>query len=527
MQLSIGNLYGGLVAAIIALPLAIAFGMASGMGAAAGLYGAIFLGFFAAAFGGTKTQISGPTGPMTVVVASMVPVFEGNLALIAATFMLAGLLQILFGLLKIGSAVRYIPYPVISGFMNGIGVIIILLQINTALGAAATSSVLDTLLHLGRSLASVDPASLMLTLAALAIVVLTPRRITTVIPSPLIALVGLSLLCYLFGISVVTVSDIPMGLPVFVVPEFNMTQFSFMMTSALTLAVLGSIDSLLTSLVADSITRQKHDSNRELIGQGIGNGAAALFGGLPGAGATMRTVINIKSGATGPASGMIHAVVLLLILLVLAPLAEHIPMPVLAGILIKVGLDILDMRMLKQIDKAPRPDLAVMLAVFSLTVFVDLIVAVGVGVVLAAFMIIRRLTRETQVEISAAECVTDDKEDRITDEGIRVVNITGAFFFGSTTRIVEEVEKVYDVTAVVIDCSCVPFMDLSAVYALSDTLDRLRGTGSQVFLVTDYRRKGRLLELGIGDFIDPTHIFPTQESAIQAARSVIASAPVG
>ena len=502
MLKSIGNLYGGIVAAIIALPLAIAFGMASGLGAAAGLYGAVFLGFFAAAFGGTKTQISGPTGPMTVVVASMVPVFAGNLALIVATFLLAGVLQIAFGFLKIGSAVRYIPYPVISGFMNGIGIIIIILQINTAFGVAVSSSVLETLMHLPSTVASVDTTSLLLTIASLAIVLLTPQRISSIVPSPLIALVGLSGLCYFMQIHTATVSDIPMGLPQFVMPDVTLTQLSFM----------------LTSLVADSITRDKHDSNRELIGQGIGNAVASLFGGLPGAGATMRTVINIKSGATGRASGMVHAVMLLMILLVLAPLAEHIPMPVLAGILIKVGLDILDMRMLKQLKKAPRQDLSVMLAVFGLTVFVDLIVAVGVGVVLASFMIIRRLTQEAQVEITATECVSDEKGDRITDEGIRIVNITGAFFFGSTTRIVEEVEKVYDVNAVVVDCSCVPFMDLSAVYALSDMLDRLRSTGTSAYLVTDYRRKAKLLELGIGDFIDEQHILPTQESALQTAR---------
>ena len=518
MKLSIGNIYGGLVAAIIALPLAIAFGMASGLGAAAGLYGAVFLGFFAAAFGGTKTQISGPTGPMTVVVASMVPVFADNLALIFGTFLLAGLLQIVFGLMKIGSAVRYIPYPVISGFMNGIGVIIILLQINTALGVAGSSSVIESLIGLPAALPSLNPTALLLTLAALAIVLLTPQRISRVIPSPLIALVGLSLLAYFMKLDVTHVSDIPMGLPTFSIPEMSLTQLSFMLTSALTLAILGSIDSLLTSLVADSITRDKHDSNRELVGQGIGNAVASLFGGIPGAGATMRTVINIKSGATGRSSGMVHAVVLLLILLVLAPLAESIPLPVLAGILIKVGLDILDTRMLKQLKIAPRRDLSVMLAVFFLTVFVDLIVAVGVGVVLASFLIIHRLTQEAKVEITATECVSDEKSDRITDEGIRIVNITGAFFFGSTTQIVESVEKVYDVSSVVIDCSCVPFMDLSAVYALSDTLDRLRASGATAYLVTDQRRKQKLLELGIGDFIEAQHILPTQDSALQAAR---------
>ena len=519
MNRTIGNLYGGVVAAVIALPLAIAFGMASGLGAAAGLYGAIFLGFFAALFGGTKTQISGPTGPMTVVVASIIPAFAQNPALIFGTFLLAGLIQLLFGLLRLGSVVRFIPYPVISGFMNGIGIIIIILQINIALGVAGNSSVLSALLSLPSALQQINPTALLLALASLAIVLFTPYRISKVLPSPLIALVLLTAVCQFAGLNVTTVSDIPTGLPTFALPAFTLEQLSFMITSALTLAVLGSIDSLLTSLVADSVTRDKHDSNRELIGQGIGNAAASFFGGLPGAGATMRTIINIKSGATGRLSGVVHAVVLLLILLALAPLAEYIPLPVLAGILIKVGLDILDYRMLGQIKNAPRPDLAVMVAVFVLTVFVDLIVAVGVGVLLASFLIIYRLSREAKVDISGVEELTEGSGDRITGEGIRIVNITGAFFFGSTSRIIESVEKIYAVKSVIIDCSHVPFMDLSAVYALSDTVSRLTSMGSSVYLVADGERKNKMLGLGIGQLIEADAILPSQASALAAARA--------
>jgi len=518
MQKTIGNLYGGIVAAIIALPLAIAFGIASGLGAAAGLYGAIFLGFFAALFGGTKTQISGPTGPMTVVVASVIPVFAHNPALLFGTFLLAGLFQLLFGLLRLGSAVRYIPYPVISGFMNGIGIIIIVLQFNTALGVAGNSSVMGALLSIPSALQQLNPAALLLALASLAIVLLTPMRISKIVPSPLVALVLLSIASHLLGLNVATVSDIPTGLPTFTLPEFSLEQLSFMVTSALTLAVLGSIDSLLTSIVADSITRQKHDSNRELIGQGIGNAAASFFGGLPGAGATMRTVINIKSGAVGRLSGAVHALFLLLILLALSPLAEYIPLSVLAGILIKVGLDILDYRMLGHLKNAPRHDLAVMVAVFLLTVFVDLIVAVAVGVILASLLIIYRLTKGVKVDISGVTELKEGSGDRITDEGIRIVNITGPFFFGSTSQIIESVEKIYAVRAVIIDCSRVPFMDLSAVYALSDTIANLRSMGSMVYIVADGERKKKLFSLGIGKFIDKRAILPSQERALAAAR---------
>ncbi len=519
MRTLIGNLYGGLVAAVIALPLSIAFGMASGLGATAGLYGAIFTGFFAAAFGGTKTQITGPTGPMTVVVATVVATMSTSLSQIFATFLLAGLFQIVFGLFRIGNTVRFIPYPVISGFMNGVGIIIIILQLNVAMGVDPASSILQTLKQLPQTLVHLDMMSLMLSLASLIIVFFTPMRITRLVPSPLIALLLLSFVAYFLHLDVAHVSDIPSGLPQFIMPHFSLDDLHFMLTSALTLAVLGSIDSLLTSLVADSITRDRHNSNRELIGQGIGNAMASLFGGIPGAGATMRTVINIKSGGNNRLSGMIHALVLLLILLVLAPLAEHIPLAVLSGILIKVGLDILDYRMLRHLKSAPRHDLSVMASVFFLTVFVDLIVAVGIGVVLACVLIIHRLTQESSVDIVPVICPVESEEDRITDEGIRVINITGAFFFGSTSRIIEAVEKVYDVHSVIIDCSRVPFMDLSAVYALGDTIAKLKQLNSKVFVVADVKRKQKLLALGIGDVLQPQGIYETQDAALDAARA--------
>ena len=508
-----GNIYGGLIAAIIALPLAIAFGIASGLGAQAGIYGAIFLGFFAALFGGTKTQISGPTGPMTVVSATVIASFSDNLSLVFGVFFLAGIFQILFGLIKLGKLVKFIPYPVISGFMNGIGLIIIILQINVALGVAGESSVVTTLWKLPQTFSHIDFASLILTAATLAIVFFTPSSISTKVPSPLIALLLFSSVAYIMKLEVAYVSNIPSGLPEFVMPSFDIGILSFMLTSAVTLALLGTIDSLLTSIVADSISKDKHDSNKELIGQGIGNTIASLFGGLPGAGATMRTVINIKSGATGRLSGVVHAVMLLLILLIFAPLASKIPMPVLAGILIKVGLDILDYRMLRQFKVAPKYDLLVMLVVLGLTLFVDLIIAVGSGVVLASFLIINRLIQESHVDISSYEDIDKKYEDRITKDGVRIVNIKGPFFFGSTSQIIEDVEKVYDVKNVIIDCSHTSFMDLSAVYALSDSILKIHGLGSSVYLVAGKERKEKLLNLGIEEFLPQENIVIDQETA--------------
>jgi SulP family sulfate permease len=366
---------------------------------------------------------------------------------------------------------------------------------------------------------NINPTALLLTALTLVILFLTPQKISSKFPATLIALIALSLIAYLLHLDVAYVSNIPSGLPEFSLPTFNLDNISFMVTSALTLALLGTIDTLLTSLVADSITKEKHNSNKELIGQGIGNMAASLFGGLPGAGATMRTVVNIKNGATGKASGMIHAGILLLILLVASPLATAIPMPVLAGILIKVGFDILDYRMLKQLRIAPKNDLSVMAVVLFLTVFVDLIIAVFVGIILASVLIIQRLTKQTEVEISNDDDVDEKYDDRVLAGGkIRIINIKGAFFFGSTSQIIDTVSEVYDVQNVVIDCSYISFMDLSAIYALSDFVAKLNDMNIGVAIVSDEKRKEKLLKLGLGEFIEPEFIVSSQLEAIKLFR---------
>ena len=301
-----GDIAGGLTAGVIALPLCLAFGIASGLGAAAGLYGAILLSFFAAIFGGTKTQISGPTGPMTVVTASVVVALGGDMSLLIMVFVLAGFFQILLGVFKIGRFVRFIPYPVISGFMNGVGVIIILLQISPLLGGSNPNGTIEALM----ALPSIDINSQSLMLGALALIViyLTPKKISAIVPSPLLALILFSLLSYFLNLDVKTIGLIPPSLPTFIIPQISYAHITIILTYALVLAALGSIDSLLTSLVADSLTKTKHSSNRELIGQGIGNMMAGFFGGLVGAGATMRTVTNIKLGGNSRLSGVTSSV---------------------------------------------------------------------------------------------------------------------------------------------------------------------------------------------------------------------------
>lgn len=479
-----GDIAGGLTAGIVALPLALAFGLASGLGASAGLYGAIFLSFFAAIFGGTKTQISGPTGPMTVVVATVVLVLEKDMSLVVGVFVLAGLFQILFGFLRVGKFVKFIPYPVISGFMNGVGLIIIILQIAPLFGNDGYASTIGAILGIVEVLKNINPQSAILGILSLAIIYLTPKKISTFIPSPLLALVLLTFFSTFFGLDVKTIGAIPNSLPHFIMPDlFDFSKISILVSYGAMLALLGSIDSLLTSLVADSLTKTKHNSNRELIGQGIGNIITGFFGGVVGAGATMRTVTNIKTGATTRISGVVSSLFLVLVLLILGEYVSKVPIAVLSGILIKVGFDIFDYRLLKNLRNAPAHDLLVMLLVFSLTVFVDLIFAVGIGIVASSLLLVYRISKEANVQLE-----NEDEELDITKNGVRVISINGAFFFGSTSQIIERASNLIDLNILVIDVSNVPFIDLSAAYALEEMIQTQLQKEIVVYLVISQKQ---------------------------------------
>lgn len=386
-----GDLLGGITAGIVALPLALAFGVQSGLGASAGLYGAIFIGFFAALLGGTATQISGPTAPMTAVsllaVAKIVSEHQGNvteaLPYILWVFFVAGLFQILFGIIRLGSLIKYIPSSVVSGFMSGIGFIILITQLPNLFGHKA-SGVLASIKAMPNAIAHINFIEFLLALLTIAIIY-GFKKITKTIPSTLVALLLISIGAMLvldkgsYGI----IGDIPHGFPkpnVKMFTSFSVSEFSPYLLTAVSLALLGTIDSLLTSVVADNMTHTKHNSNKELIGQGIGNSIASIFGGIPGAGATIRTVVNIDAGGKTKLSGMVAGLLLLIILMVLGPLASAIPNAVLAGILITVGIGVMDVKSLKTIHKQPWSEVLVMLLVLTLTVFWDLIFAVGIGV---------------------------------------------------------------------------------------------------------------------------------------------------
>lgn len=493
-----GNLLGGVTAAVIALPLALAFGISSGAGPTAGIYGAIIVGLFAAVFGGTPTQISGPTGPMTVVMTAMIAQFtvdypDQGMVLAFTTVMLAGLLQAAMGLLRLGRYIIMVPYPVISGFMSGIGLIIILLELGPLLGHAAPNTVLAAVEALPEQLASPDPVATALGLLTLAIVFLWRGRANQLLPSPLLALIVGTLVLLLAApdSQVARIGEIPAGLPDMVVPSFDWAILQDMVINALMLAVLGSIDSLLTSLVADNLTGTQHDSDRELVGQGLGNALAGLFGALPGAGATMRTVVNIRAGSTGPLSGAVHALLLLAIAVGLGSLFEDIPLAVLAGILIKVGYDILDTPFLLRLHRLPLFPAALMLLVLLLTVFVDLITAVFVGVFIKNIVTIDKLSKLQlgAVVLSDGHSNTDGLNaaeraylEHHAGEAL-LLRITGPASYGVGRGLARRLQQYVGYRSLLIDLSDAAIVGISTAMLLEDLIKRALDDGVSVQLV--------------------------------------------
>lgn len=514
-----GNIFGGLTAGVIALPLALAFGAASGLGAAAGLYGAILVCFFATIFGGTPTQISGPTGPMTVVIASIASIYTGNPKIVFCAVMLAGIFQILLGVSKVGRYIKYVPYPVISGFMSGIGIIIILLQLNPILGFDSPGSTIDAVLGLFSSVKNLHLQSLFLGVLTLIIVFFTPKKITRKIPSALIALILATIVSVVFNFDVKVIGEIPSSLPEIQLTMISVKELFDIIPIALTLAVLGSIDSLLTSLVADSITKTKHNSDKELIGQGIGNFVAGMFGGIAGAGATMRTVVNVNSGATGRLSGITHSIFLVCVIVFFAPYAAKIPLSVLAGILVKVGFDIIDYKFIKIVKAAPKSDLIVMLIVFLITVFNDLIFAVGTGIVLSSVLFAVNVSK--QFDIKFEEPSGTDECNLEKNENILIIHIKGIFFFGSASQLLSRLEEVMDKQCVIIDCSTIKTMDISAVFALEEMIVRLKDKKIKVLLLLNNRQlAGKMLRQGLINVISKENIVFDEKRAIKKASAI-------
>ncbi|MEM8998730.1 MAG: SulP family inorganic anion transporter [Bacteroidota bacterium] len=601
-----GDLFGGLTAGIVALPLALAFGVSSGLGPSAGLYGAIFISFFAALFGGTNTQISGPTAPMTavsmVVIAAILAVHDGDvgkaLPIILAVFFLAGLMQIGLGLIGVGKYIKYIPYPVVSGFMTAIGVIILVTQILPAIGyypkedvdyvnrymanaeeeilenilkeeagegilvlqdfeetiiraeqitptdvqkgakilaAKDASGVVGTFKVLPRALQSVNWLELALALATI-IIIYGFKKITTAIPSTLVALILVSGIAFGFGLDYRPIEKIPEGLPIpqlRIFTEFKFSQISPYIFTAFTLALLGAIDSLLTSVVADNMTQTKHKPNKELVGQGIGNSIAALFGGIPGAGATIRTVVNINSGGKTRLSGMTAGLLLLIILLALGPVASQIPAAVLAGILVTVGIGVMDYKGLKAIPFLPKDitfgplrlssEVIIMLTVLVLSSIWNLVYAVGIGLVIASLMFMKKMgdltAQRSDVKTLFKEKAWADEKDfpKNLKEDVFIKHIKGPLFFGSTSEFQQLADQIpATASSVIIRMGRMQYMDQSGLYAMEDVLVDLKKKGIYVLLVDILDQPKYMMERIdiIPGLIPEEHIFKDFQSCV-------------
>lgn len=550
-----GDIYGGLTAAIVALPLALAFGVSSGAGPIAGIYGAICVGLFAALFGGTPSQVSGPTGPMTVVMAAVFTQYTSlytddpgaGAALAFSVVIMGGLFQVLFGILRLGKYIYLIPHPVVSGFMSGIGVIIILLQLGPLFGHSSAGGPLAAVQAIPTYLNSPVLDTLVLGAVALMIVYLLPHRINRLLPAPLLALFTCTLALYLIFDGEITqrtiagstvyalgstpvLGDIPTGLPSVQMPTIELPLIVDMIKSALTLATLGAIDSLLTSLVADNITRTHHEPDRELIGQGIGNSIAGLFGGLPGAGATMRTVVNVRAGGKTPISGALHALILFAIVLGAGSYARYIPNAVLAGILVKVGLDIIDWDYLKRIRNAPKAGVTMMFTVLLLTVFVDLITAVAVGMIMASLVFMQRMVN---LQLDSVTAITEPGTEsplsevesdlmRRAEGRILLFHLQGPMSFGAAKSLSRRMAGFDQYDVLILDLSDVPHIDFTSSRGVDDMIHDAVDRGRHALLVGARKSVSDMLaRQGALRYVPEINRHPSRENALRHALDLI------
>ncbi len=552
-----GDFFGGITAGIVALPLALAFGVSSGLGPDAGLYGAIFIGIFAAMFGGTPSQISGPTAPMTAVslliVSGIVGAYDGDISralpAILTVFILSGIIQIVLGSLQLGKYIKYIPYPVVSGFMTAIGVIIIATQLLPSMGyypkddlvyvetfkAQAEEVLLEKILKdeagegylvledfteterraalisedeiaqeakllandhsksvygalsiLPRAIQSINYLEFVLAFMTI-LIIYGFKKITTAVPSTLVALLAVSSVAYFLNLNYITIAQIPQGFPMprlEIFTEFSFGAISPYLFTALSLALLGAIDSLLTSVVADNMTKTKHNPNKELIGQGIGNAVAGLFGGIPGAGATIRTVVNINAGGKTRLSGIIAGLLLLVVLLALGPIASKIPAAVLSGILITVGIGVMDYKGLKAIPHIPIGEIAIMAVVLLLSVFWDLVSAVGIGLVLASLIFMKKMGDATAQQTKITPVSQKEDEDHLLSKEVYVKKLEGPLFFGSTSDLQELAKKVpNEIKHIILVMDKSSYIDQTGLYALEEMIIGWEMNSIEVYLV--------------------------------------------
>ncbi|MFT7674942.1 MAG: SulP family sulfate permease [Gammaproteobacteria bacterium] len=529
-----GDVFGGVTTAVISLPLALAFGVASGAGAEAGLWGAILVGFFAALFGGSTSLISEPTGPMTVIMTAVLTSImakypETGMAMSFTVVMMAGAFQVLLGTLKLGKYVTLMPYSVISGFMSGIGVILILLQLSPLLGhAAPPGGVIGTLSELPNTIANMKFNELFLGLLTLGVLFFFPKQYRKYLPAQLVALVAITLLSVILfdSDSIRRIGEIPAGLPSLIIPHINLDLLTTMVIDALALGTLGCIDTLLTAVIGDSLTRKEHDSDKELRGQGFANMISGLFGALPGAGATMGTVTNIQVGARSPISGMVRALVLALVVLVAGGLTEPIPMAVLAGIAVYVGFNILDWSFIQRAHKVSFQGMAIMYGVMLLTVFVDLIVAVGLGVFISNIIIIERLSREQARQVRAISDADGDdvplteSERELLDKAngkLLFLYLSGPMIFSVSKAIARQHARVSDYEVMILDLTDVPMIDVTVGLALENAIKDALDAKCEVFLLCpNVHTRQQLEKFHVVDLVPSDNTYSFRLEALQA-----------
>ena len=529
-----GDVFGGITSAVVGLPVALAFGVASGLGALAGIYGAVAVGFFAAVFGGTRSQISGPTGPMAVAMAVIVTSHAGSLSEAFTIVIMAGLIQILLGVMRIGRFVAFTPYSVISGFMSGIGIIIILIHTLPFLGAPiVTGGPVGAVSAWPDAISNVNFSALAIATVTLVVGVVWPNQLRKFLPPTLAALIAGTLLGVLWLTNTPVIGDVPTGLPALRMPDLSIDVLTRAVQPALTIALLGSIDSLLTSLIADSMTRTRHNSNRELVGQGIGNVIAGLLWGLPGAGATMGTVVNIRAGGRTPVSGVLRAAILLGIVLGLGKYVETIPHAVLAGILMKVGWDIIDWRFLTRVLRVQREHLLVMLITLGLTVFLDLVTAVAIGLIVAGMASARQLERlelDSVVSVPLLDrsfLVNQEDQDRDETDAfsarVGLVALRGRFSVASSNKLINGISvDIRDHEVVILDFSDTVYMDDSAALVVEQLIDTAIAEDTECIVMGLAGPPAATLQtLNVLKRVPEDHFAATLDDAREIARRIL------
>ncbi len=526
LNIFIGDTFGGINAAIIALPQALAFGVATGFGAGAGLWGAIILSFIVAFLGTKIPMISGITGPSAIVIASVMHALNKDISSVILVMFMAGLLQIILSRSALINIVKYVPYPVISGFMNGVGIIIIILQINPLFGHAAMSNTIESIEYTFLNLASINYDALLIGVLTLAIVFGIPKRINKVFPSTVLALIVCTLVSMKLGLNVDKISAVSVDWPKIVFPHASVHDIITYFHYAITLAIILTAESLLTGLVCDSLTKTPSNPKRIILAQGIGNAVCALTGSLAGAAATMRTVAALKAGATTRVAAVVTPVVLLLLLFKFSGFVAEIPLAVLAGILIKIGYDIIDVKLLKVIKFAPKEDLYVLLLVFLLTVFYNLIVAVGAGITLAALLYAKRVADKARIVhkvVHKKEVLTLEKNvEEDFHHKIRIAHIDGQFFFGSATQLISKFDVMLGTKILILTYDATDLLDISAIFALEDIIERLRSQHIRILLVIpDEAVLNQLQEHKILEQVGRHHVFTDEMPAIEFAKKAV------